>query len=76
METYASKVIVKACLIGSIEGRIITPKNKKIKPFEVSDHYIAQHSPHAGGYFVCHGDTRQEFMTAVAFDEMYEKSKG
>lgn len=72
MKTYTSRQKVQACLIGSIEGRIVTPKDKKVDPFEVSDQYIAQHMPVAGGYFVCHGDTKQEFLNAATFKELYK----
>lgn len=69
---------VRALKIQKIEpadigGAIITPVDASIPPFNVDAHYVRQHVPQPGGYFVIYDDGYESWSPEAAFENGYVK---
>lgn len=73
MPKYECHKRVWALRIAAIDGTRITPEEKGYAPFDVSEEYIAKHSPHVGGYYVVYGDGYKSFSPAKAFEDGYTR---
>lgn len=57
----------------SISTATITPEDARYAPFLVDAEYVAEHEPHAGGYYVVYKDGYKSFSPATVFEEGYTR---
>ena len=62
---------IKSVEIRPADGHVIHPEDAGYAPFEVSDEYMREHKPEAGGYYVVYEDGYKSYSPSAAFESGY-----